>query len=118
MAGVGFTDFYDAQTARQIAMGGGSPLSVILSEINFIKTNIDTAAAAGGLSLTVTAATTMTNGTVYFEAWSDATTFQDDPHNLARARMDAVIAYFQRLGYAVKRQQNSTFNQIIWVIKW
>jgi hypothetical protein len=117
MAGVGFTDFYDASVARQISVGGGAPMGDVLAEINFIKTSIDDSAATG-LSVTITNATTMTQGQVYFEAWSDPTTFSDDAHKIARAKMDGVVSYFARLGYNVRRLREGVNNRFQWTVSW
>lgn len=114
-----FTDFYDASMARNIAMGGAAALGVVLAEINYIKTQIDTAAPAGGLSVTITApATTMTNSTAYYNAWFDPLTYTDDTSVFDRSRMDAVVKYFSALGYRVQRQRNGTNNNFQWVISW
>lgn len=50
--------FYDARTAREIAFGGGSGNLVIITEINYIREAIATAAAAGTLTVTITNSTT------------------------------------------------------------
>ena len=118
MTATGFTDFYDAQTARQIATGGAAPLGVVLTEINYIKTQIDTVTVSGALTLTVTNVTPMTQQAVYYEAWTDPNLYQDDPHNLARLRMDQVILYFTRNGYSVRRQREGVANRLQWVIRW
>jgi hypothetical protein len=66
-----FTDFYDANQARDISRGGGAPLGVVLTEINFIKAQIDIATQASGLSVTivgsysVATATLVSGGTGY-----------------------------------------------------
>lgn len=113
-----FTDFYDANQAHDIALGGGAPLGVILTEIDYIKEQIDTTAPGGGLSVTIAASTDMTNSTVYFNAWNDPTTYSDDASTLARSRMDAVISFFSRLGYRVQRQRVATTDYFQWVVSW
>ena len=113
-----FSDFYDANQAHDIAVGGGAPLGVVLTEINYIKEQIDTAAPGGALSVTIAGGTTMTSSTQYFNAWNDPTTFSDDTSSLDRSRMDAVIAYFSRLGYRVQRQRVATTNFFQWTISW
>lgn len=118
MAGVGFTDFYDATTARNIAVGGAAPMGLVLTEINYIKANIDTTTAAAGLTLTVVNVTAMTQGTVYYEAWVDPAVYTTDAHKLARLRMEQVIAYFARLGYAISRDRDGSNNRIKWTVKW
>jgi hypothetical protein len=116
--GVSFTDFYDAQQARDIARGGGAPLGVVLTEISYLKLQIDTNAPGGGLSITVANATTMTQSTDYFNAWDDPVTYSDDGSVLDRSRMDAVIRYFSALGYRVQRQQVGVTSFFQWVINW
>lgn len=113
-----FTDFYDANQARDIALGGGSALGVVLTEINYIKGQIDSTAAASGLSVTIAGTTTMTSSSVYFNAWNDPTTYSDDAATLDRMRMDAVIRYFSALGYRVQRMRVATTNFFQWVISW
>lgn len=113
-----FTDFYDASQARNIALGGGAPLGVILTEIDYIKEQIDVAAPAGGLSVTITGATTMTNSTAYYHAWVDPLTYTDDTSVLDRSRMDAVIRYFSALGYRVQRRRVLTTDFFEWVVSW
>src|SRR5580692_8311656 len=103
--GTTFTDFYDAMQARDISRGGGAPLGVILLEINYLKAQIDTAAQAGGLSITVIGSTAMTEDTNYYYAWSDPVTYSEDLYVLDRSRMDAVIRYFSAIGYRVQRQR-------------
>lgn len=113
-----FSDFYDAQQARDISQGGGAPLGAVLSEINAIKTSIDTDAPTGALSVTITGTTTMTSSTVYFNSWNDPAAYSDDTSTLARMRMDAVIRYFSALGYRVQRFRVAVTNYFQWVISW
>src|SRR5678816_4070025 len=98
-----FTDFYDSVQARDIAIGGGAPLGVVLTEINYLKEQIDISAAGQGLSITVVSATVMTNSTPYFNAWFAPVVYTDSASQLCRLRMDAVIRYFSALGYRVQR---------------
>jgi hypothetical protein len=113
-----FSDFFDAAQARNIAQGGGAPLGIILTEINYIKAQIDATAPLGALSVTVANATDMTNSTDYFNAWNDPLTYNDDPSVLARARMDAVIRYFSSLGYRIQRKRVGTTNFFQWTVSW
>lgn len=112
-----FSDFYDASQARDISMGGGAPLGVVLTEINYIKEQIDTTTPTG-LSVTIAGATTMTNSTPYFNAWNDVVTYSDDASTLYRMRMDAVIKYFSALGYRVQRLRVGTTNFFEWIVSW
>lgn len=113
-----FSDFYDASQARNIAQGGGAPLGVTLNEINYIKSQIDAAAPAGALSVTIAGASDMTNSTDYYNAWNDPLTYTDDASVLARARMDSVVRYFSSLGYRVQRKRVATTNYFEWIISW
>lgn len=113
-----FTDFYDAQQARDIARGGAAPLGVILTEITYIKTQIDTTVGSGALSVTIANATPMTESEDYYNAWSDPVTYSDDGSVLDRSRMDAVIRFFSALGYRVQRQRVTTTDFFQWVISW
>ena len=113
-----FTDFYDASQARDISMGGGAPLGVVLTEIDYIKEQIDTSAPGGALSVTIAGETDMTSSTQYFNAWNDPVTYSDDASSLYRMRMDAVISYFSRLGFRVQRQRVATTDFFQWVVSW
>src|ERR1700733_7279428 len=115
---VSFSDFYDAIQARDIAIGGGNPMGIVLTEINFLKVQIDTTAFASGLSVTIANVTTMTNSTDYFNAWNDPLTYSDPASQLYRLRMDNVLRYFAALGYRVQRQRVGTTNYFQWVISW
>lgn len=116
--GTTFSDFYDASQARDIARGGGAPLGVILTEINYLKEAIDTTTPGGGLSVTVAGLTTMTMSSVYFFAWHEPAMYVDDASVLARSRMNAVVQYFSTLGYRAQRQRVLTTNFFQWMITW
>jgi hypothetical protein len=113
-----FTDFYDANQARDISLGGGAPLGVVLTEINYIKEQIDTTAPTGGLSATIAGATDMTTSTSYFNAWNDPVAYSDDTSTLNRMRMDSVIRFFSALGFRVQRQRVGTTDFFQWVVSW
>lgn len=112
------TGFISASQARDIAVGGFSASSDVLSEIQAIQTAIMTAAAAGGLSATVSASTTITNSSDYFFAWNDPNNHNTSTDRLYRVRMDKVIAYFTRLGFNIKRTRVGTTNTFQWDITW
>jgi hypothetical protein len=118
MSSVNFSVFYDADQAREIAIGGGAPLGVVLTEINYIDEQIDITAAASGLSVTIVGTTTMTNSTPYFNAWNDVVTYSDSASQLYRLRMDAVIKFFSRLGYRVQRQRVGITDFFEWILSW
>jgi hypothetical protein len=116
--GVIFTDFYDAAQARNISRGGGAPLGVILTEIDYLKIQIDDTVVTSGLSIIVAGATTMTSSTLYFNAWNNPLMYTDDASVLARSRMESVIRYFTTLGYRVQRQRTGTTDAMQWLISW
>ena len=113
-----FTDFYDSGQARAIATGGAAALGDVLTEINYIKAQIDEAATASGLSVTIAGSTPMTSTTSYFFAWFDPSAYTDDTSVLDRSRMDSVIRYFSALGYGMRRERVGTTNYFQWIIKW
>lgn len=113
-----YDGFYDARTAREIALGGAGNGGIVLGEINALQVLIDNAASGGQLEITVDEDTTMTEDTIYYQAWVDPQTYDSDAHNMARARMNKVINYFTRLGYQIKREQDGTSNFINWKVKW
>jgi hypothetical protein len=113
-----FTDFYDAGQARNIATGGASALGEVLTEINYIKAQIDQAATASGLSVTIAGSTPMTSTSSYFFAWNDVAAYTDDTSVLNRSRMDSVVRYFSALGYRMRRERVGTTNYFQWVITW
>ena len=59
-----YDGFYDASTARKIAMGQSSGNNVVLDEINTLQTAINTAASGGALEYVTNGDTTMTNNNV------------------------------------------------------
>ena len=130
--------FYHASRARDIAVGNGSGNTTVLTEINTLQVLINAAAIAQELEITVGSSTvpptptTMTsfddyNGagtSSHFDAWNNLDlSIKSDPANestlrRAQVEMDRVIAYFTRLGYSIKREQNGIANEINWKIKW
>ena len=124
--------FYHASRARDIAAGNGSANTNVLTEINSIQEDIDAAAKAKDLMVEVEGTTIMTTADDYagvgtsshYDAWNDLDqAIKSDPANesalrLAQIEMDRVIAYFTRLGYSVKREQQGFGNLIKWVIRW
>ena len=124
--------FYHASRARDIAVGNGSGNTTVLTEINTLQILINAAAIAQELEITVTSATTMTtfddyNGagtSSHFDAWNNLDLnisldpAQESTLRRAQIEMDRVIAYFTRLGYSIKREQNGIANEINWKIKW
>lgn len=117
--------FYDARTAREIAFGGGSSNLVIINEINALRVAIATAAAAGDLTTTITNSTDMTqydtyNGagtSSYYDAYMGLNA-TDPEVKKSKAKMNAVMNYFVRLGYTLNREKDGNNTRINWVINW
>ena len=124
--------FYPASRARDIAAGNGASDNDVLVEINSIQLLIDTAARAENLSLEVgiaegnaTGMTDATTGPIYREAAfgtddSFESLYPGQNRKIFTTRMDRVIGYLTRLGYSVRREDQTaasptTFN---WVINW
>jgi len=124
--------FYPAARARDIAVGNGAADNDVLVEINALQVLIDAAARAENLIVTVgvsesnaTAFTDTATGPIYREAAfgtddSFESLFPGQTRSVFEARMNRVIGYFTRLGYAVRREDQisaspTTFN---WIIRW
>lgn len=124
--------FYPASRARDIAVGNGASDNDVLVEINTLQLLVDGAARAEALSVEVgvtesnaTGMTDATTGPIYREAAfgtddSFESLFPGQERSVFEARMNRVIGYLTRLGYAVRREDQTaasptTFN---WVIRW
>ncbi len=124
--------FYPASRARDIAAGNGAADNDVLVEINALQLLIDAAARAETLSLEVgitesnaTAMTDAITGPIYREAAfgtddSFESLFPGQSRKIFQTRMNRVIGYFTRLGYAVRRDDQTTgspttFN---WSFEW
>jgi len=124
--------FYPASRARDIAVGNGASDNDVLVEINNIQLAIDGAARGENLIVTIgisesnaTIMTDATTGPIYREAAfgtdnSFESLFAGQTRSIYQARMNRVIGYLTRLGYAVRREDQTaasptTFN---WVIQW
>ena len=124
--------FYPASRARDIAVGNGAADNDVLAEINSLQILIDAAARAEGLSVVVgisesnaTAFTDATTGPIYREAAfgtddSFESLFPGQSRSVFEARMNRVIGYFVRLGYAIRRQDQTSASPTTfdWVINW
>lgn len=109
--------FYSAVIAREVAMGTRTGNNKILSEINTIKTSVDTAASSG--LTTVSVSTIISTDVNYFRAYNDPyNTGYGTTFDLQRNVMNRVIAYFTRLGYDIKRTRVGTTEAFNWVISW
>jgi hypothetical protein len=124
--------FYPASRARDIAVGNGASDNDVLVEINNLQLAIDGAARGENLIIAIgiseSNATPMTDavtGPTYREAAfgtdnSFEALFPGQTRSIYQARMNRVIGYLTRLGYAVRREDQTsasptTFN---WVIQW
>ena len=124
--------FYPASRARDIATGGGAADNDVLVEINALQLLIDAAARAEKTELEVgisesnaTPFTDATTGPAYREAAfgtddSFESLFPTLNKKVLDVRMSRVIGYFTRLGYSVRRNDQTTgspttFN---WFIRW
>ena len=124
--------FYPASRARDVAIGNGAADNAVLLEINALQELVDAEARAGKLRLEVgitesneTAFTDAITGPIYREAFvgtddSFESAYPGEERQVYIVRMERVIGYFTRLGYAVRREDQvsgapSTFN---WIIRW
>lgn len=124
--------FYPATRARDIAVGNGAADSDVLVETNSLQLLVDSAARAENLSVEVgvpesnaTLMTDATTGPIYREAFfgtddSFESLFPGQERSVFIARMNRVIGYFTRLGYSIRREDQTaasptTFN---WIIRW
>jgi hypothetical protein len=124
--------FYPAPRARDIAAGDGAANSEVLLEINSLQIAVDAAAKTGQLTIEVgisesnaTGMTDAVTGPIFREAFvgtaeSFASAYPSDNFQLRKVQMERVIGYFTRLGYSIKRVDQTTgspatFN---WVINW
>lgn len=123
--------FYEARTARNIAIGGGSGNTTVLTEINDLRAAINTAAVAGHLSIIVVGTTPVTsydnyngsNSSSYYDEWSGVplntlTTDQTDIRAKSREIMMQTIGYLNRLGYSVSRARDGSNNRLQLTICW
>lgn len=124
--------FYPASRARDIAAGNGASDNDVMVEINNLQLAIDGAARGENLSIEVgiseanaTGMTDATTGPIYREAAfgtddSFESLYPGQERSIFVVRMNRVIGYFTRLGYSVRREDQTsgsptTFN---WVIRW
>lgn len=115
---VEYDGFYGAARARQIAMGQASGNSDVLAEINALQRLIDAAAASSDLEVIVTGATAMTTSASFFDSWNDPYNNDTSIDRLNRAKMNAVVNYFSRIGYVVKRNRVGVTSAFEWKIQW
>ncbi len=115
---VEYDGFFDAARARQISLGQASGNNDVLEEINTLQGLISAAASSGSLELVVTAASLMTNSQAFFDSWNDPYNNDLSSDKLNRVKMNAVVNYFSRLGYTIRRFRVLTSNFFEWKIEW
>ena len=126
-----YDGFYEARTARNIALGGGSADTTVLTEINALRVAINTAVIAGSLSVTIVGTTPITsydnyngsNSSSYYDEWAglptaSLTSEQKDKRQKAREVMFRTIGYLNRLGYSVNRARDGSNNRLQLIISW
>ncbi len=111
--------FYPASRARDIAVGNGASDNDVLVEINNIQLAIDGACRDEKLIVEIgiadanaTPMTDATTGLVYREAAfgtdnSFEALYPGQSRSIFQARMNRVIGYLTRLGYAVRREDQT-----------
>ena len=124
--------FYPAARARDVAVGNGAADNDVLTEINALQIAVDGAARSESLEVQVgisesneTSFTDAVTGPIYREAVfgtpdSFNSLYPNDDRRIYITRMNRVIGYFTRLGYAISRVDQTlasptTFN---WLISW
>jgi hypothetical protein len=110
-------------TAKEAAAISNSRTDINL-EVNRIEEAVMTAAGAGSREATIGPGSSppvvsgFTNSSTHYEAYSDPLNYQTDAHKIARAQMNEVIGYFQRLNYTVRRAQHQSTDTFNWIVKW
>jgi hypothetical protein len=114
-------EFYNASQARQFAIGR----QTALDEIYAIQREIETRVQAGALAAVVgpgtsptPIVTTMTSSSAYYNSWNDPSNNNTSDDIARRARMDSVIAHFNKLGYTITREQHASTSTFNWDIRW
>lgn len=123
--------FYSASRARNIAIGGGSGATDLLTEINTYRTEINTAAQSGLLTVSIVGLTPITsydnyngsNTSSFYDEWSGAPTnalddTQKNTRQISRELMYRAIGYLNRLGYQVSRSRDGSNNRLKLTISW
>lgn len=123
--------FFEARTARNIAMGGGAANQTVLTEINAYRVAITTAVQSGNLSVELLGTTPITsydnyngaNTSAYYDEWAGTpkngmTTDQVNTREKAKETMARAIGYLNRLGYTVSRARDATNQRLKLNIWW
>ncbi len=123
--------FFEARTARNIAMGGAAANQTVLTEINAYRTSITSAVQSADLTVLIVGTTPITsydnyngsNTSSYYDEWSGApknglTTDQLNTREKAKETMFRAIGYLNRLGYQVSRARDGLNNRLQVTISW
>lgn len=104
------TNLYTSQIAKIMANND----LVVFDEITSIARQVIIQSLDGNYEAVISSGTTMTDSTSYFDSWIDLT-----PDKKLNQKMNIVIDYFEKLGYNIQRQTNtSTNNTFIWKVTW
>lgn len=120
-----YDGFFDAKTARDIAIGGAGADMVVLEEINEIRFAVAQAALAGDLSVEITGTTITSadnyNGagtSTYYDAMTDPYNNADSVHVKAREVIARVTNYMVRNGYTIRYERDGINSYLKATIKW
>jgi hypothetical protein len=127
----GYDGFFEARTARNIAMGGGAADQTVLTEINEYRTEITTAVQSGYLNLILVGTTPITsydnylgaNTSSYYDEWAGSpknglTQDQLNTREKAKETMFRAIGWLNRLGYSVSRARDGSNQRLQLTISW
>lgn len=104
------TNLYTSQIAKIMASND----LVVFDEITTIARQVISESIDGNYEAIVSSGTTMTDSVSYFESWINLT-----PEKKLNQKMNIVIEYFEKLGYNIQRQTNtSTNNTFRWKVTW
>lgn len=104
------THLYTSQIAKIMASND----LVVFDEITAIARQVIIESLDGNYEATISDGTEMTDSVSYFDSWIDLT-----PDKKLNQKMNIVIDYFEKLGYNIQRQTDtSTNNTFIWKITW
>lgn len=99
-----------AETSRIISRSD----LIIFEEIVSISRGIINQSIDGLYELVVTNSTTMTSTQTYFDVWTGVSVSRP-----LSEQMNSVIQHFEKLGYTITRQSNTSINnRLNWLIQW
>ena len=123
--------FFEARTARNIAMGGGAANQTVLTEINAYRVAITTAVQSGDLSVELVGVTPISsydnynggNTSSYYDEWAGVprnglTSDQINTREKAKETMARASGYLNRLGYMVTRGRDGTNQRLKLNLSW